>query len=363
MKPSIMKFPMINAIIVALVIAVAGSARSQPLAAAEADPYEIVKAVLETHVVPRIGAFRSVAADLAPAIDNLCRSGKRPARAEAFNKFRIAVEKLAEIEFLRFGPMQQKGMREKLFFWPDPRGILPRQMRQFLAGPEAQSATIETIKKQSAALQGLPALEILLTTDKPNLGPGSESAKNCAVARGIARAIADNAVVLHDDWTREGGWKDRMLRPGSDNDTYKEPSESASELVKALLVGFQLVGDVQVKPRMAATQRATGPYAQSKLTKAHYAAFVSSLHAFYDTLGLERFLADDQAWVKNWADGAWRAIRSSDGVGGKVAGASRSTPPPLRELFDKITGLRKLVARELATASHLTVGFNELDGD
>ncbi len=95
----------------------------------------------------------------------------------------------------------------------------------------------------------------------------------------------------------------------------------------------------------------------------HYAAFVASLNEFYDALGLEAYLDAEQAWVKNWADGAWRAIRSSDGVGGRVANDQRATAPSLRELFDKITGLRKLVSRELATASHLTVGFNELDGD
>ena len=58
-----------------------------------------------------------------------------------------------------------------------------------------------------------------------------------------------------------------------------------------------------------------------------------------------------------------RASRSSDGVGGRRAQAPRNDAPPLREVFDKMNGLRKLVIGEMSVAAGLTVGFNELDGD
>ncbi|MBX9683320.1 MAG: imelysin family protein [Hyphomicrobium sp.] len=347
----------------ALTLIGVGSATNAAMATPEADPYAIVLKVLETHIIPHVTAFKTAAAKLPETIAHVCERGDKSSRTAAAKSFREAIESYAAIEFLRFGPLQQSGLREKLSFWPDPRGILPRQMRQLLTSPDAATADVAFIKKQSAALQGLPALEILLTDRNTPLAPGPESVTQCALAKSIAGAIADNAAAFDTAWTKDGGWKDKMLRPGSDNDTYKEPSEAASELVKALLVGFQLVADVQLKPRLDAKDKATGPYAASNLTQAHYTAFVTSLNQFYDTLGLELYLGDDQLWVKNWASGAWRAIRASDGLGGRVADASRSTSPTLREVFDKTTGLRKLVSRELATASHLTVGFNELDGD
>lgn len=350
----------------ALALISAGAATNAAIATPEADPYAIVLKVLDTHIIPHVAAFRVAAAKLPDTVARVCERGDKASRRAVTKSFRDAVESYAAIEFLRFGPLQQSGLREKLSFWPDPRGILPRQMRQLLTSPDAATADVAFIKKQSAALQGLPALEILLTDRNTPLAPGPGSATQCALAKSIAGAIADNAAAFDAAWTKDGGWKDKMLRPGSDNDTYKEPSEAASELVKALLVGFQLVADVQVKPRLDALDakgNATGPYAASNLTQVHYTVFVTSLNQFYDTLGLEQYLGDDQLWIKNWASGAWRAIRSSDGLGGRVADASRSSSPTLREVFDKTTGLRKLVSRELAAASHLTVGFNELDGD
>ncbi len=215
-----------------------------------ADPYAIVQKVLETHVVPHVIAFKGAAAELPPAITALCTQGDKASRARALTAFSNAVSAFAAIEFLRFGPMQKDGMREKLFFWPDPRGVLARQMRQLLFASQTTPPSTALIKQQSAALQGLPALELLLADQTSPLGPGEGNATRCALAQSISGAIADNAAVLHDGWVTDGGWQSKMLRPGSDNPTYREPSEAASELVKALLVGFQLAADVQIKPRM-----------------------------------------------------------------------------------------------------------------
>lgn len=238
-----------------------------------------------------------------------------------------------------------------------------------MANQNLSQMNADAISKQSAALQGLPALEYLLTDNTAPLGPDAKSADRCALANAISQNIANNARDLEHGWTRDGGWKDKMLRPGSDNDTYKDPNESASEFVKALLVGFQLLADLQVKPRFDATRKQqghitlVGPYEKSGLVKAYYAASVASLEKFYDTLAMENFLPEEQDWVKNWAGGAWRTMRASDGVGGRRPEAGRDDTPSLRELFDKITGLRKLVSREMAASAGLTVGFNELDGD
>ena len=52
----------------------------------------------------------------------------------------------------------------------------------------------------------------------------------CKLAQAIAGNISARGVALHEGWTKPNGWKDKLLRPGSDNDTYKEPQESATEI-------------------------------------------------------------------------------------------------------------------------------------
>ncbi len=325
--------------------------------------YVLVQNALDKHVIPRIAAFDRAAAPLPDAVTRVCESGDDAAREELGAQFRQTVEAWAGVEFLRFGPMIAGGLREKVSFWPDPRGIMTRQLRQLLASNDMTVAEAGAIAKQSAALQGLPALEVLLTDKDVPLAPGDASKFRCALATAIATNVATLAHQLHDAWTKSGGWQDKMLRPGSDNDTYKDPQESAAELVKALLVGFQLVGDVQVKPQLLAKAKVSGPYEKANLSKAYYAASVASLQALYDAMALEDYLPENKDWVKNWAGGAWRTMVASDGAGGHAAGVAQDDAPALRVLHDRISGLRKLIVGEMSIAAGLTVGFNELDGD
>ncbi|MFN0218517.1 MAG: imelysin family protein [Hyphomicrobium sp.] len=325
--------------------------------------YALVQATLDGFVLPRFAALRAAADQLPATVTRVCEVGDAAARKNFEQKFHDAVTAYAAIEFLRFGPLVEAGRRESLSFWPDPRGFVPRQLRQLIASNDAEKATAESIARQSAAIEGLPALEILMFDPEHPLGPGADAAYRCRLAQAIAVNVAALAVAVDDGWTKEGGWKDKMLRPGSDNDTYKEPQEAASELVKALLTGLALVADVQIKPRIDGKAPVNGPYAKSKLTADYYRSGVESLKSLYTALDLEAYLDKDTAWIPGWADGAWRAMDSSDGLGGRTAASTRSDPPGLRELFDKITGLRKLVTRDMSAAAGLTVGFNELDGD
>ena len=354
--------PNLVLLLVACVIALAGSGYGA-LADEPQSHYALVQNALEKHVIPHIETLAVAAAPLPAGVASVCERGSDGAREELGGQFRKAVEAWAGVEFLRFGPLNENGRRERMSFWPDPRGVMSRQLRQLIASKDEAVLDAGAIAKQSAAVQGLPALEVLLTDKELPLGPGEASAYRCKLAQAIAANIAATSHELSDAWTKSGGWKDKMLRPGSDNETYKEPAEAASELIKALLVGLQLVGDVQVKPRLDAENKLPGPFEKSGLSKLYYTASVASLQDLYDAMALESYLPEDKDWVKNWAGGAWRTMLASDGTGGPASGARGETGPALRALHDKISGLRKLVSSEMSTAAGLTIGFNELDGD
>ena len=293
----------------------------------------------------------------------VCATGDDGSREELGSAFRDTILSWAAVEYLRFGPLADGGKRERMSFWPDPRGIMNRQLRQLIASNDAKVFEAGAIAKQSAAVQGLPALEVLLSDKVLPLGPGEGSVFRCKLAGAIAANVSALSQELLDAWTKPGGWKDKMLRPGSDNDTYKEPQEAASELVKALLVGFQIVADGQVKPRLDIKGTFAGPYAKTNLAKDYFASGVKSLDQFYEAMALESYLPEEKDWVKNWAGGAWRTLRSSDGNGGRAEDAGKGEVAPVRKVFDMMSGLRKLVTSEIAVAAGLTVGFNELDGD
>ncbi len=337
---------------------------AEPVRATEMQShFALVQTALEKHVVPAFENLNKNASRLPYAVAQICETGTDGSREEFGSAFRDTVFAWAAVEFLRFGPMTEGGRRERMSFWPDPRGIMNRQLRQLIASADLKAIQDGAIAKQSAAVQGLPALEVLMTDKDVPLGLGEASAFRCKYAAALAANISAMAQQLFDGWTKPGGWRDKMLRPGSDNDTYKEPQEAASELVKALLVGFQLIADGEVKPRLDANSTFSGPYAKANLSKGYFEAGVLSLEKLYDSMDLEGYLPEEKDWVKNWAGGAWRTMKASDGAGGRGVGVAKGDAPPRRKVFDMNSGLRKLVFGEISVAAGLTVGFNELDGD
>lgn len=360
-----------------------------------------VAKVLDTVVIPAFERLEASAIKLSPAVSAWCASlqeassqidakDKSKAKlktqtAKAHDALRVAyrdtVTAWGRVEFLRFGPLSAKGRRERFAFWPDPRGVVARQLRQVLAAKNPDLLVPGALAKQSAALQGLPALALLIA-------PAEKKAKSAKVAdddRGayscqFAGAVADNLAVLareiREGWTGDNSYRAVMLGPGPDNKIYKSNAESAADLVRALLTGLQVVSETQVRPRPAVAAGETAP----KTTKqrkpirpfepmngysAYYVGSIEGLKALYDGLDLDANLAPDKRWMEGWASGAWRAILASDGVGGTIKrkGASALAAPAPREISARINGLRQLLGREMANASGIPIGFNELDGD
>lgn len=344
-------------ILVLVAHAAAGGAAERP------SHLMITQRAIEKHVIPHIDALKEASSRLPDAVGTMCRTGSPAAKEDLSSRFRNAVKAYAGVDFLRFGPMLEGGRRERLSFWPDPRGYVSRQLRLVLLNKDEAVVQPGAIAKQSVAVQGLSALEALMTDKEFPLGPGDASHYRCELAEAIATNVASVSEEIADAWEKPGGWKDKMLHPGPDNDTYKSPEESASELVKALLTGLSLTADLQLKPQVKPSLKLVPAFEKSGLQKAFYASSIESLRSLYDALALEDYLTPDNAWIKNWVGGAWRTIESSDGVGGRSRTAHRDDAPPVREVFDKMNGLRKLVIGEMSVAAGLTVGFNELDGD
>jgi hypothetical protein len=323
----------------------------------------MVKAAISSYIIPHIDALKVAAAPLPEVVAAVCKTGSPEDEKALEERFRKVVVAYAGVDFLRFGPMLEQGRREQMSFWPDPRGFVARQLRLLLLTKDEGIAKPGAIAKQSAAVQGLPALEALMHDKDVPLGRSDGARYHCVVAGAIAANVVRLSREIADGWEKSDGWADKLLHPGPGNDTYKDESESAVEIVKSLIVGLALTADLQVKPQIDAKIHLTPPYEKSGLQKAFYAASIMSLHELYDALQLESWLPADRLWMKDWVVGTWRTLESSDGVGGRAANAKRDDAPELREVFDRTNGLRNMVANRLSVAAKLTVGFNELDGD
>ena len=79
-----------------------------------------------------------------------------------------------------------------------------RQLRLILLNKDQSIVQPGAIAKQSVAVQGLSALEVLMTDKDVPLGPGEASQFRCALAQAIALNVASVAGEIADELGEAG---------------------------------------------------------------------------------------------------------------------------------------------------------------
>lgn len=341
---------------------------------------QMVHDAVDRYVVPHIEDLQSKTGRLSSDLAALCTAddAAKPAALETTQKaFADTVRAWAGVEFVRFGPMGEGGRAERFAFWPDTRGILFRQLPPVLAKRDPALLEPGALGKQSAAIQGLHALELILTDDKKPMTAGDDDGRyRCAFASAIGANLEQIAKDLVAAWEAADGWRHRMYVPGSDNRVYPEPADAARDLVRALLTGLQLVQERQVRPRLetllGVPKTPRLPFERSGLGIVYLQAGVEALGDFTDEFGIGSYAPPDKIWMKGWLTRAYDVMeRDAPGVPLKPAAPADLTKidkqgPEItlvRRMRFHLNGLRHMIGRELAPAAELSIGFNELDGD
>ena len=113
------------------------------------------------------------------------------------------------VEPIRFGPVAEQHRYERIFYWPDPKGLGARQVREALGKEDATVTEAASLSAKSVALQGLPALEYLLYGDDAGTlaKGGGEATFRCRFAETIAGNVAGMAKDI------AAGWQDGAPTP------------------------------------------------------------------------------------------------------------------------------------------------------
>ena len=329
---------------------------------------ELTERVLDQYVLPRYETLARSTQKLAGSLEAACDGD--PAQFKvARSDFEAVVRAWAAVGFLRFGPLSVLGRPESFFFWPDPRGVVFRQLSRITAKRDPKVLDPRVLGEKSVAVQGLPALEILMWNDKRPLdGDGEDARYRCALAVAIAQNLANTARDISSEWKGDTGWRRKMLESGPQNALYKTPAEPAADLVRALVTGLQLLRDWEVAVMISAKpgKRIRVPFERSGLSGAYTAASVASLKELYETLQLEQTVPKEKVWMPRWIKTAF--VRLADDLPNTVQTNAGGFDNPdrsrtLRVMRFHVDGIRKLVGRELGPLAGVTIGFNELDGD
>jgi predicted lipoprotein len=315
-----------------------------------------------------VGAYDALAAQTATFADGLtayCATHDLSQAASADYGFTALLEKWAGVDFINFGPISRDTRFDRFAFWPDPHGTGDRQLRQFLARPDPAILAPGALRKQSAAIQGLPALEILLYS-------GTKSPIACDLAKAIAANLHEIAASAAEEWKGDKGWRALMLSPGPGNPVYTDANQSLTDVLRALLLGLEVLRDQRIQPARGpmpdAAKASRAPYWRSGSSIAYWRASAAALQRYAEAAGLTQLVASgDTARALNTA---------SEFEFRNLAGALGAVSPPLdKALVDPqprgklgyallvLQSLRAIYQTQLPGAAGISPGFNALDGD
>jgi hypothetical protein len=342
------------------------------VAEAEADHAAIARQSLEQYIRPGYAHLAESTEALNQSVVALCRTPSAAALKEAKGAFTATVEAWGLVEPIRFGPVAEQHRYERIFYWPDPKGLGARQVREALDKEDRTVTDAASLSGKSVALQGLPALEYLLYGDDAGTlaKGGSEAEFRCRFAETIAGNVASMAKDIASGWQDGAPYTKAYLEPGPANSAYHNEKEVTLELFKTFTTGIEMVRDQKMakalgaKPEQARPQLA--PFWRSGLSFANMADNLESVRELFTKGGFAQVVHDDSAGVEDSiVFDLNHAVQVLRGLEKPIAEAVHD-----EDIRAKLEALRVSLKSAATTAGDaisrgagLTFGFNAMDGD
>lgn len=330
--------------------------------------------LLVDYIQPGTRALHAATARLHDALGGYCRAPADPGqRARVEELLGATAEAWGRVETLRFGPLVEANRQENFFFWPDPRGVVQRQVRSLLAAADAAAIDPTGIRQQSAAVQGIPGLEYALFADdgaRVIAGGGSAGRYRCDYAVAVAANLVRLAGETESAWARGAAYALQLAQPGPEHSVYRTNAEVATETLKALSTALHAARDQKLVPALgdaAGTARGTLlPLHRGGLANRYLAAHVRGMLDFYAASRLGDALPPDARWIDaNLRGELARIIEDIDLL--RMPAAQAVSDQDQRDLLVHaallLANARGIVDEYLAPALGVNLGFNSLDGD
>jgi predicted lipoprotein len=355
-----------------------------PASQGEADQAAIARAALSEVIRPGYAALAEGTGALTGKVDTLCKQPSAAALSATKDAFAATVAALSKVEILRFGPVTESHRFERLFYWPDPKGIGLRQVQEALAKEDEAVTLPDELATKSVALQGLPALEYLLYGDGAEIlseedsVDGQESrpklenagAFRCRFALSIATNIDRIARNVVEGWREGSAYEKAFLGPVPDDPIYHAPKEVTLDLFKSFVAGIELVRDQKLgKPLGAAPEDAKPKLAafwRSGLSFASAAGNLEGVRALFAQGGFARVVAQESPGVENSIlfdlDHAVEVLRGIDQPMEEVV-KDEDLRAKIEALRVSLKSAAQTAGDMIAQGAGLAFGFNAMDGD
>lgn len=339
----------------------------------------LARDALEHHIRPSYKAFDTSAAGLSAAATAVCDAPSTKGLVRARAAFKDAALSWARIEHVRFGPISDEQRHDRLLYWPDPKGIVRKQVAAVIETAD-ETAFDNRLATKSIVLQGFSALDVVL------YGPGSETLETerakdtprCRYLTSLTVNIASIARAASAGWSVGGAYEKIWLQPGDGNTTYLTPKETTQALLQAYAVGVELVRDQRLTGQLG-LQKVGTKALQPMLPNSGLAlAFMqANLEGLRSLLSEGGFIAHqtEPPTTNPKAQGMTALGGIKDELSRAIAAAASAAKMSATPFKDD-AAREKLISmgfplknafrtgsQTIAEQASITMGFNALDGD
>ena len=308
-----------------------------------------IKAIVDTHILPRYDRLASETAALATVARETCAPEDPTLRAAYHDAFDAWVA----VSHLRFGPSEAEDRAFALAFWPDPRGSTPKALAALIRDEDGSVADEDAFATASIAARGFYALEFLLYD--PQFAETENATYLCALIQAVTTDIAGNAAAISEEW--QNGYAALIASQG--NDTYRTEAEAAQQLFTALLAGLEFTANTRLG-------RPLGTFDRPRPNRAEARRSGRSLRHVQVSLGSTQDLAAQISGGYDAADRAFDAAIARAAALEDPVFAGVSTPLDrirVEALQQDINKIREILAQDVGPSLGIAAGFNSMDGD
>lgn len=336
---------------------------------AEGLEQKIMQDALNNYIEPGYSKLAAAAHSLSTDIDTLCAKPNTAEIEHARASFKALSLRWAEIQWFRFGPILSDNRVDKILFFPDRKSTGLRQVQTALAKQDPSVVSLELLKKQSVALQGLGAIEFIL------FGTGSETlAEENAHRCGYARVASANLLEITSDVLHQ--WQnDQSLREGwtltSDKASlFRDERDAMNTLLGTLIHGLEATRDTRINVFLREEPKRDRPKSaalwRSQLSLPEIKASLDGLYELYQASGFKQLVASKNPYLDNSIQFEFRQAReTAASFEGPLEDLLADPKARARLEYLRVT-IEQLIERfdsEFATAAGLAAGFSFGDGD
>ncbi len=361
-----------RAVTFSLALATMATTLTPSFAAETPDYAQFTRSSIEQYIRPASKQLVSALSQLEKRTGAVCTNHNAETTAAFDEAFSASVAALAGVDFLRFGPMAEDNLAQRLAFLPDSRGVVRRQVTKAVAAQDSTVQDPASLSVKSVALQGLTALErIAYDSDGAlTLGSGKDAAFLCDYAESITINLEGAGLELEAEWDDADGFSQALLEPSKDGGVVHTPKEATEMVFNAIATGLIVDKDQYLLVMLGKSEKKANPkkapFARSGNAVTYLSASLAGLQDAVNAGGYAKVLEGEQDWVDNSLNFEFsnaQRVLSKLPTPLQITGKQPEVREQLKYLVTVISGIKVVMAENLAGYLSLSGGFNALDGD